>query len=432
MKTEILQDLSIYWSMFHVFLLFVMLFRSKYTKKRTILVAAIGMGIIMVVNGVGIAVFGFEAIGRVFLFSCSVPSFVLFYLLSSYRKFRFLLTFCLADTCCIWLMAATNLLDHYLGGGQYILMFISRLVAFPLIEYCVYRFLRKPYFELQDAVDKGWGVFACMTMLYYVLLAVIVNYPVNIVNRPEDVLACVLVLVLMVFNYGTIFTALYRQLLLYRKQQNERILQEQKNSLEAQLENQQRIRRMKHDMKGYTATLSGLLAAGRIDEAAGYLKNVEAMMDTYIGQFCANPYINAVCSYYSQKFQEMDVRMSYDIRIGEEKLPYMELCQILSNGLENACDALQELGKEVREVSLQMRYNKDYLLMRIKNSCRADLHVEKGSIPGSGKGGKDHGFGLPTVKEASHRLDGDMLCYTEHGQFILDVMVRVKNYIQQQ
>lgn len=429
MKTAILQDLSIYWAMIHVYFLFVMLFRSKYTARRTILLAAAGMGILMVLNGIGLAIFGFEALGKIFLFTCSVPSFIFFYLLSVDKRFRFLLTFCLADTCSIWIMAVTNLLDHYLGGGQYVLMFISRLIAFPLIEYCVYRFLRKPYLELQDTVEKGWGVFAGMTMLYYVLLVVVVNYPTNIVSRPEDVLVCVLVLVLMVFNYGTIFTALYRQLLLYRKQQSERVLQEQKNSLEAQLENQQRIRRIKHDMKGYTATLSGLLAAGRTDEAAEYLKSVEAMMDTYIGQFCANPYINAVCSYYSQKFQELGVKMSYDIRVGEEKLPYMELCQILSNGLENACDALRELSKEDREASLQMKYNKDYLLMRIKNRCREDLHVEKGTIPGSEKGGIDHGFGLTTVKEASYRLGGDMLCYTDQGQFVLDVMVRVRNYI---
>ena len=248
MGNKILQDLSIYWAMFHVIFLFVMLFRSRYTKKRTVILAILGMGVLMVLNGLGLVLFGFEAIGRAFLFTCTIPSFIFFYVLSVDKKFRFLLTFCLADTTCLWIMAVTNLLDYYLGGGQYVLMLVSRLIAFPLIEYCVYRFLRKPYLELQDAVDKGWGIFAGMTMIYYVLLVVVVQYPTNIVNRPDDMLVCVLVLVLLVFNYGTIFTALYRQLLLYRRQQSERLLQEQKYSLETQLENQQRIRRIKHDM----------------------------------------------------------------------------------------------------------------------------------------------------------------------------------------
>lgn len=427
MQTEILRDLSAFWGMFHVIFLFVMLFRSRYTTRKTILFAGFGMGILMALNGGGLILFGFDVMGKAFLFTCSIPSFVFFYLLSADKRFRFLLTFCLADTSCIWIMAVTNLLDYYLGGGYYVLMFVSRLIAFPLLEYCVYRFLRKPYLELQDAVKKGWGIFAGMTMLYYVLLVVMVNYPTNIVKRPDDVFSCILVLILMFFNYATIFSALYRQLLLYRKQQGERILQEQKISLETQLENQQRIRKMKHDMKGYIATLSGLLAAGKIEEAIRYLKNVESEMASLSGQFCANPYINAVLGYYCQKLQKLNTQFKPDVCIGEEALPYMELCQILSNGLENACDALRELEEVKREISVQMKYNRDYLIIRIKNRCREELYVEKGVLPATSKEGTGHGFGLLTVKAAAERLGGDMLCYTDNGNFVLDVMVRVKN-----
>lgn len=419
----ILRDISIFWAMFHVIILFLMLFRSRFTRKKTIVAAGIGMGFLMVVNGAGLIVFGIEALSKAFLFTCTIPSFIFFYVMSADKRFRFLLSFCLADTTCLWLMAVTNLLDFYLGGGKYVLMLISRLIAFPLLEYLAWRYLRKPYLELQDAVKKGWAVFAGMTMLYYILLVVVVQFPTNIIYRPEDTFLCVLVLILMLFNYGTIFSALYRQLLLYRKQQSERILQEQKNTLEAQLDSQLNIRKMKHDIKGYTATLSGLLAARKMDEALTYLKGVEAEMDTLTGQFCANPYINAVVVHYFGKFEDMGAECRVDIQVGEEELPYMDLCQILSNGLENACDALKGLEKEKRKVSVQMRYNRNYLLIRIRNKCRDDLYVEQGEIPATDKAGQDHGFGLATVKEAAERLDGESFCYTEDGYFILDVML---------
>ena len=151
---EILRDLSVSWAMFHVIFLFIMLFRSRYTKKKTILLALTGMGLLMGLNMAGLILFGFDTMGKAFLFTCSIPSFVFFYILSADKKFRFLLTFCLADTTCLWIMAVTNLLDYYLGGGQYVLMFVSRLIAFPLIEYCVYRFLRKPYLELEILVKQ--------------------------------------------------------------------------------------------------------------------------------------------------------------------------------------------------------------------------------------------------------------------------------------
>lgn len=422
----ILRDISVFWAMFHVIFLFVMLFRSRYTRKKTIAAALIGMGLLMAANGAGMVLFGMEALSKAFLFTCSIPSFIFFYVMSEDKRFKFLFSFCMADTTCLWIMAVTNLLDFYLGGGQYVLMLISRLIAYPLVEYLVWRYLRKPYLELQSTVEKGWGVFAGMTMLYYLLLVVTVQFPVNITERPEDTFLCVLVLVLMAFNYGTIFASLYRQLLLYRKQQGERILLEQKNMLEAQLLNQQRIRKMKHDMKGHTVTLSGLLAAGKTEEALAYVKGMEEEMDAVTGQFCANPYINALLIYYSGRFEEMGAAYRVNIQVGAEAIPYMELCRILSNGLENACDALAGLPEEKREFSVQMKYNGNYLLMRMKNRCREDLRVERGSIPETDKEGCEHGFGLVTVKETAERLEGDMTCYTENGYFVLDVMVETK------
>ncbi|MCI8307737.1 MAG: sensor histidine kinase [Lachnospiraceae bacterium] len=424
----ILRDMSIFWAMFHVIFLFVMLFRSRFTKKKTIIASAIGMGILMILNGAGLVIFGIDVLSKMFLFTCSIPSFLFFYLMSADKRFRFLLTFCLADTICLWIMAVTSLLDYYLGGGQFILMFVSRLVAYPLIEYLMWRYLRKPYMELQEAVEKGWGIFAGMTILYYILLVVTVQYPVNIVERPEDTFLCVLVLVLMLFNYATIFAALYRQLLLYRKQQGERILMEQKNTLEAQLDNQQRIRRMKHDMKAHTVMLSGLLTKGKTKEAQEYLKGVEEEMDSMLGQFCSNPYIDAVLTQYYQKLQELGADCRFDIQIGDIEIHYMELCQIISNSLENVCNALQGLAIDKRKMSVKMKYSRNYLMIRIRNRCRDGYYVDKGTIPATDKEGLDHGYGLLTVRDAARRLGGDMVCYTENGNFVLDVMVSCRSF----
>lgn len=70
-----------------------------------------------------------------------------------------------------------------------------------------------------------------------------------------------------------------------------------------------------------------------------------------------------------------------------------------------------------------MKYNRDYLVMRIKNKCRDDLHVGQGTLPVTDKEGSEHGFGLVTIKESAERLDGEMFCYTEDGNFVLDVMI---------
>lgn len=426
MNSELLRGLSVFWAMIHIIFLFLMLFRSIYSPKKTLLLAGGGMGILMVLNLLLLYLIGVDAMGRLMFFTCTIPSFAFLYPLSSDKKFRFVFTFCLADTVSFWIMVVTNLMDYFWGGGRCVLMFVSRLIAFPLVEYAVYRYLRKPYLELQNAVHKGWGAFSCTTVLYYLLLTLEVQYPDNITNRPEDIPVCILVLALMFFNYEMIFSSLYRQLQLYRRQQSERILQEQKSFLEEQLESQQRIRRLKHDMKGHMVMVAGLLAAEKNEEAIAYLKNVQGDMDSCLGQYCPNSYVNAVLGSYAQKFQDLGTELDIDVQIGDEQLPYMELCQILSNGLENAKEALAELPREQRKAAVQMKYNRGCLTIRMKNCCGDKLQVEKGTIPTTSKEGADHGFGLPTILEAAERLGGDMMCYTENGFFMVDVIIQAQ------
>ena len=116
MDLSLLKDLSTFWGMFHVIFLFIMLFRSRYTKRKTLILAGISMGMLMLLNGAGLVLWGFDTMGKIFIFTCTIPSFLFFYLLSADKRFRFLLTFCLADTSCLWIMGVTNLLDYYLGG----------------------------------------------------------------------------------------------------------------------------------------------------------------------------------------------------------------------------------------------------------------------------------------------------------------------------
>ncbi|MDE6916839.1 MAG: GHKL domain-containing protein [Lachnospiraceae bacterium] len=422
----ILRDLSMLWSLLHILILFMMLYRSRYARKKTLLLTAFSMGFLIVLNMAGLVLYGAGIMGKVFILTCTLPSLLVFWLISRDRNGRFFFTFCLADTVALWIISVTNVADYYFGGGQYVLMLIGRLALFPLLEWVAVRYIRKPYMELQEVVPNGWGIFAGMTALYYILLAIMGNFPVTVTARQQELPAFLLVLVLMPMTYAIIFTSLYRQQQLYRRQQAERILQEQKNTLETQLESQQNIRRMKHDMKGHTVTLSGLLASGQIKEAQTYLKGVEEEMDTLLGQYCSNPYINAVFIHYVSKFEELGAECRIEIQVGEETLPHMELCQILSNALENAHGALRGLAAGKREISVLMKYNKAYLLICIKNSCMENLHVERGTIPATDKKGNDHGFGLPTIKEAAERLGGDMTCYTEKGSFVLEVMIPSK------
>lgn len=423
---ELLRQLSILWSLFHILILFILIYRSRYSLRTTMTATGICMGLVVIGNVWGLAKFGPGVMGKWFILTCTLPSLFFFLYMSKDRGGRFFFTFCLVDTIALWIITVTNLLDFYLHG-QCVVMLVSRLIAFPLMEFFVYRYVRKPYLEVQGHVKKGWWLFALMAALYYILLTVMANWPVVVTARPHDLPAMFLMLLLMPMTYLVIFAALYRQLLLFRTQQQQVELRIQMETYETQLENQLQIRQMKHDMKAHFAALAGMLTEGNIEEAKAYLQEAADYRDEVAGsRYCEDAYINGVLTQFAARFENLETVMEIDLSVPPVSAHRVELCLILANALENALEAAEKLPVKERFVSLQMRQKQNNLLLiRIKNHCDKRLVVPEGTLPESDKREEGHGFGLATIKKLAARLDGEMVCYAEGGLFVVDVMVKI-------
>ncbi len=198
------------------------------------------------------------------------------------------------------------------------------------------------------------------------------------------------------------------------------------------LQNQNQAEEVKNDLKDYTDTdaISELLVAGKLEEAITYLKSEEfgieeSGTEAEQGQYCANIYLNAVFNYYVRKLQKLKTVLKLDIQIGEKELPYKELCQIIANGLENACNVARIQAAGEREVLVRMKCNGNCLTLRIKNRCGDKLPVKKGADTKTGWA--ERGDELLAIQKIVEKLDGVMHCYTETVNFVLDVLVLIKN-----
>lgn len=62
------------------------------------------------------------------------------------------------------LVYLTRFLDDAFGLPNYWVLFILRLIAWPLLEWVIARWLRKPYLKIQELVPKGRGGTRCATI----------------------------------------------------------------------------------------------------------------------------------------------------------------------------------------------------------------------------------------------------------------------------
>jgi hypothetical protein len=204
-------------------------------------------------------------------------------------------------------------------------------------------------------------------------------------------------------------------------------LDTQKRQYESQLQNQNEIRRMKHDIKGHLITVTGLLQNGKHEEAVQYLRKITELTSISTNPTYANdPYINAVVSGYSTLFEHNNVKFTCNIQIAPiEKYP-VELCLVFSNALQNALEASLKLPQEKRSVSVTAKLKFDYLVLQVANRFADKIELGDGSIPRTTKESAGHGYGLTSIKTTLEALDGVLHLRTDNDVFILEATAKIK------
>lgn len=190
---------------------------------------------------------------------------------------------------------------------------------------------------------------------------------------------------------------------------------------ETQLQNQEELRRMKHDMNGHLSTISQLLAEDNQDEAVRYLSRLSDYAESRQKElYSDDPYLNAVVTNFAVILAENATPFEHDIQLGRMEQHPIEMCIVLNNALQNALEASLKLQPEQRYVKLQVKTKQSRFLFRITNRFKGELIMD-GGLPHSTKKGAGHGFGLTSIRDATESLGGFVVCKIEGEMFVLDV-----------
>lgn len=413
----ILRDISFLWSMLHIIVIFLLIFQPRYSWRTTILVSFTGGAVLLILNVLLMTAFQLSVM-RVAFFTCTLPSLLLFFALSQYRDGRFFFLFCLSDTVCFWLLQITNFLDR-ITGDTYVTLLVSRLILFPVVELLFWRFLRRPFLELQAKLTRSWWLFAAVGAVYY-LLIMVTSVPVG-AAMPDGmgIARILLVLILMPLTYLTILRSLWRQMQVY---ENTRLLELQRREYEAIREKTELGRILRHDMRHHLITLEGLLRQGDGDGALDYVRELGGKLDGLMERtWCANTAVNAVLSAYLGQAEQDGCRVEVQVALpGDTPYGEMDLCVVLANVLENAVNACRALPSGERELLLELRQDGEgRLALRAENTCRGPVSFGEDGLPVPSRGAEGHGVGLQSVRAAVERYRGLLDCGWADGRFTL-------------
>ncbi|WP_347352922.1 sensor histidine kinase [Acetoanaerobium noterae] len=165
---------------------------------------------------------------------------------------------------------------------------------------------------------------------------------------------------------------------------------------------QQNAATYRHDMRHHFNLLQGLASKGSLEEIQAYLKTAQSDMDAITPiRFCDNETVNLILSSYDTKAKQSEIQLSIEAKLPDTlTFSDTELCSLISNALENAvhaCENIEDVSN--RYIKLRMYSKNNKLCIDIRNTYHSSPNFYQG-LPVS----KHEGHGLGT-KAMAHIVE---------------------------
>lgn len=187
-------------------------------------------------------------------------------------------------------------------------------------------------------------------------------------------------------------------------------------------DNQNTVRKLRHDMKNHLNAILTLLHNNEGDRAADYIQSLDNELTTDVYLFCKNSIINAVLNKELQAAKENQIRCDFQIDIDNyTSVSDADLCTILANTLDNAIEAAS--AAEDKWVQARARVVNDHLAYEVKNSKKNKIIKKDEQFVTSKENKGIHGLGLKSVTSVVQKYNGTINAEYSDGTFSLTVLI---------
>ena len=297
----------------------------------------------------------------------------------------------------------------------------SYVVAVFLMYYFLQKYVVESVQHLLERSVKSCLLFSAVPAFYYLSDYFITIYT-DLMNSGSR--AAVQFMPFATSAFYFVFILLY-----YAETQKQASIQRERDMLDTQFRQAQKefssLRQMqhnaaayRHDMRHHFALLQGLASNGLIEEIKEYLRTAQADMDAITPiRFCENETINLILSAFAAKAKQSEIMLTIDAKLPAAlTFSDTELCSLLSNALENAIHACENIAdSNKRYIKLRMYSKNSKLCIDIRNSYQIEPVFHQG-FPVSREQG--HGFGTKSMIHIVEKHGGICQFSVKDGLFI--------------
>lgn len=298
-------------------------------------------------------------------------------------------------------------------------------VGYIAAAFLIYLFLRKYAMEpVRHMIERSTSsclLFGAMPAFYYLCEYAFSVYT-NFMYSGARVAVQFMPFLTSTFYF--VFVLLY-----YTETQKQANIQREKDILDSQFKQAQKefesLRQMqktaasyRHDMRHHFALLQSMASKGNIEEIKKYFLTVQSDLDAITPvRFCENETVNLILSSFASKAKQSQIQLTVNAKLpASHPFSDTELCSLLSNALENAIHASEQIPDiSMRIVDLRMFSKNNKLCIDIRNRYQNEPVFNHG-LPVSNEEG--HGFGTKSMAHIVEKHGGVFGFSVKDGWFI--------------
>lgn len=207
---------------------------------------------------------------------------------------------------------------------------------------------------------------------------------------------------------------------------NEKYMELQAEYFRQVLEQDEKMRRFRHDMNAHMVVMNSYCKNGENEELKRYLESVmkeSAICDMSI--YTGNQGIDAIIKQLVTEAEQKQISIEIEGKLPKEtRAAIYDLCTIISNLLKNAVEACEKIEDAKRRmIKMEVASYNTEVFITIKNTINEKVTVKNNCLITSKTDTRNHGLGSGNVKRAVEKYHGNITYQCENGWFIAEVNI---------
>lgn len=327
----------------------------------------------------------------------------------------------------LWSLLYLRISASERGMAGYIFMLSGDLASLLLFWFCCHMIYR--YFPGRETFRQQYLFMVLVPMLMIFFMEEYINFIIYGVSVTDDGGITVYgnhwqMLVIQLLGIGSLFCILFawqKTLQGIRLGMEVSLLEQQEHSLNQYVE-EARMRYEKtvsfrHDVRNHIAVVQRLLQSGKWEQAVQYMGDMEGMaQELSFPVSTNNPVVDILVGNKLGIAKSMGIDAECSLLLPCPcGLRDIDICIILSNGLDNAICACNGMENGEKYIHVAGRIQGDFLLVEIENSFQ-------------GTGMPEEGTGLSNIRAVAEKYRGAVSVKIQGTAFLLHVLLIIPQY----